>query len=88
MKCLWKNEDEYDGCILSEHEAELLFKLAGKLSLNELIEKGFSHEESRTIQLWYSAISTEYEYDAEQTEDGSVMSDDFFEEAFLNRMGG
>lgn len=57
MKILWRNDDsDYDGIQLSEHEAKLLLKLCGKLSLDFLCSKGFTDEEALAIMRWGDAI--------------------------------
>lgn len=61
MKNIWSKEDPMDdhgtifqGCTLNAKEAELLTRLAGTLTRQELIDKGFTHDEGRIIQDWYN----------------------------------
>lgn len=60
MEYLWEKEHPDDhiacveaGAILSNEEVLILYRLAGKLSLNELMGKGFTQDEIRIIRDWY-----------------------------------
>jgi len=52
MKTIWKNEVEADGAILTEQEANILWRLAQQLSHKEKIDKGFTLEEAEIISSW------------------------------------
>lgn len=58
MKLRWTENEDADGCTLSEVESQLLIRLAGKLSERELNSKAFSPEEIKIIQNWYYAFCT------------------------------
>ena len=64
MKTCWLNEngeqDERgtipDGVKLSEHEANILMKLAGQLTHNDKLRMGFTEEECTIIGNWFHGI--------------------------------
>lgn len=53
MEGLWEGSEPV-GAKLSQDEWLLLWRLAGKLSLDELRKKGFTDEEAKRIQGWYT----------------------------------